>query len=294
MNISSIYIENESPRPRCRTRVRAGRRSRQLHTRRRCARHHAVGREPEAETAGSAPRQAAARAHAACGQAGRRRREFPAGRPRAARRARPRARRDLGRHAPARARRQRACRRARPAGRAHEPASAGPGAVARNASRNVDEPARAIRRTPVRCGDRAARAGRGPAARRRHVAVCRAAGLARRAGLGTACGRAAAARSAGRPVRRACGRAACTRSRGAAVARTLYGRGVAAVTAAAAAGLAVCPLARRVAPRTLVDVGAKFGLPPLPLSQVVLYSHVRDPRAAAALRRFADSLAISA
>ncbi|CAB5162594.1 LysR family regulatory protein [Burkholderia cenocepacia] len=62
----------------------------------------------------------------------------------------------------------------------------------------------------------------------------------------------------------------------------------------AAAGLAVCPLARRVAPRTLVDVGAKFGLPPLPQSQVVLYSRVRDARAAAALRRFADSLAISA
>ncbi|MCO8494330.1 LysR family transcriptional regulator, partial [Burkholderia cenocepacia] len=72
------------------------------------------------------------------------------------------------------------------------------------------------------------------------------------------------------------------------------GGGVAAVTAAAAAGLAVCPLARRVAPRTLVDVGAKFGLPPLPQSQVVLYSRVRDARAAAALRRFADSLAISA
>ena len=58
--------------------------------------------------------------------------------------------------------------------------------------------------------------------------------------------------------------------------------------------LAVCPLARRVAPRTLVDVGTKFGLPPLPLSQVVLYSRVRDARAGAALRRFADSLAISA
>ncbi|HIA2346923.1 TPA: LysR family transcriptional regulator, partial [Burkholderia contaminans] len=33
---------------------------------------------------------------------------------------------------------------------------------------------------------------------------------------------------------------------------------------------------------------------PLPLSQVVLYSRVRDARAGAALRRFADSLAISA
>ncbi|NDV74965.1 LysR family transcriptional regulator [Burkholderia cenocepacia] len=72
------------------------------------------------------------------------------------------------------------------------------------------------------------------------------------------------------------------------------GGGVAAVPAAAAAGLAVGPLAGRVAPRTLVDVGAKFGLPPLPQSQVVLYSRVRDARPAAALRRFADSLAISA
>ncbi|WP_323119891.1 LysR family transcriptional regulator [Burkholderia alba] len=72
------------------------------------------------------------------------------------------------------------------------------------------------------------------------------------------------------------------------------GGGVAAVAAAAAAGLAVCPLARRVAPRTLVDVGARFGLPALPESHVVLYSRVRDPRSADALRRFADSLAVSA
>lgn len=72
------------------------------------------------------------------------------------------------------------------------------------------------------------------------------------------------------------------------------GGGVAAVAAAAAAGLAVCPLARRVAPRTLVDVGSKFGLPALPESQVVLYSRVRDPRSADALRRFANSLSISA
>ncbi|WP_179400642.1 LysR family transcriptional regulator [Burkholderia guangdongensis] len=72
------------------------------------------------------------------------------------------------------------------------------------------------------------------------------------------------------------------------------GGGVAAVAAAVAAGLAVCPLARRVAPRELVDVGAKFGLPPLPHSHVVLYSRVRDARDAAALRRFADNLSKSA
>ncbi|CAJ4842693.1 LysR family transcriptional regulator [Burkholderia pseudomallei] len=69
------------------------------------------------------------------------------------------------------------------------------------------------------------------------------------------------------------------------------GGGVAAVAAAAAAGLAVCPLARRVAPRSLVDVGARLRLPALPDSQVALYSRVRDARSIDTLRRFADSLA---
>ncbi|SMF99430.1 LysR family transcriptional regulator [Burkholderia singularis] len=69
------------------------------------------------------------------------------------------------------------------------------------------------------------------------------------------------------------------------------GGGVAAVAAAAAAGLAVCPLARRVAPRELVDVGARLGLPALPDSQIALYSRVRDARSKDTLRRFAGSLA---
>ncbi|KGX14301.1 LysR family transcriptional regulator [Burkholderia pseudomallei] len=69
------------------------------------------------------------------------------------------------------------------------------------------------------------------------------------------------------------------------------GGGVAAVAAAAAAGLAVCPLARRAAPRSLVDVGARLRLPALPDSQVALYSRVRDARSIDTLRRFADSLA---
>ncbi|CPH03354.1 LysR family transcriptional regulator [Burkholderia pseudomallei] len=69
------------------------------------------------------------------------------------------------------------------------------------------------------------------------------------------------------------------------------GGGVAAVAVAAAAGLAVCPLARRVAPRSLVDVGARLRLPALPDSQVALYSRVRDARSIDTLRRFADSLA---
>ncbi|MDE1139089.1 LysR family transcriptional regulator [Paraburkholderia tropica] len=68
------------------------------------------------------------------------------------------------------------------------------------------------------------------------------------------------------------------------------GGGVAAVGAALEAGLAVSALARRVAPRTLVDVGAKFGLPPLPVSRVSLFSRVRDPRSAATLQLLASSL----
>lgn len=72
---------------------------------------------------------------------------------------------------------------------------------------------------------------------------------------------------------------------------TFVGGGIAAVGAALAAGLAVSALARRVAPPGVVDVGQKFGLPPLPESHVVLYSRVRDPRSGDALRTLAKSLA---
>ena len=41
----------------------------------------------------------------------------------------------------------------------------------------------------------------------------------------------------------------------------------------------------------VVDVGEKFGLPRLPQSHVVMYSRVRDPRSADALRTLAKSLA---
>ncbi|WP_028219556.1 LysR family transcriptional regulator [Paraburkholderia oxyphila] len=68
------------------------------------------------------------------------------------------------------------------------------------------------------------------------------------------------------------------------------GGGVAAVGAALEAGLAVSALARRVAPRALVDVGAKHGLPPLPVSRVTLHSRVREPRSAATLQLLASSL----
>lgn len=68
------------------------------------------------------------------------------------------------------------------------------------------------------------------------------------------------------------------------------GGGVAAVSAALEAGLAVSALARRVAPRALVDVGAKHALPPLPVSRVTLHSRVREPRSAATLQLLASSL----
>ena len=69
------------------------------------------------------------------------------------------------------------------------------------------------------------------------------------------------------------------------------GGGVAAVGAAVAAGLAVSPLARRVAPRGLLDVGLRLGLPTLPASRVTLHSRVRDPRSVETLRLVANGLA---
>ncbi|HTH74480.1 MAG TPA: LysR substrate-binding domain-containing protein [Trinickia sp.] len=71
---------------------------------------------------------------------------------------------------------------------------------------------------------------------------------------------------------------------------TFVGGGMAAIGAAISAGLAVSALARRAGPPNVVDVGEKFGLPPLPDSHVVMYSRVRDPRSADALRMLAKSL----
>jgi DNA-binding transcriptional LysR family regulator len=68
------------------------------------------------------------------------------------------------------------------------------------------------------------------------------------------------------------------------------GGGVAAVGAAAAAGLAVSPLARRVAPRGLIDVGARLGLPKLPESRVTLHSRLRDPRSVETLKLLTEGL----
>src|SRR5262249_15469499 len=59
------------------------------------------------------------------------------------------------------------------------------------------------------------------------------------------------------------------------------------VTAAALAGLAVAPLARRIAPPGLVDIGPAHKLPKLGPSKVMLHAKVGDPVKRAALRTLA-------
>lgn len=61
------------------------------------------------------------------------------------------------------------------------------------------------------------------------------------------------------------------------------GGGVAAVAAAVTAGLGVAALAPRMLPFGAVEVGAKLGLPELPLLPVMLHSRVKDGRARDAL-----------
>jgi DNA-binding transcriptional LysR family regulator len=65
------------------------------------------------------------------------------------------------------------------------------------------------------------------------------------------------------------------------------GGGVTAVAAAALAGLAVTPLARRIALPGLIDIGPAHDLPRLGASKVMLHSNVSDPAKLAALRTLA-------
>ncbi|MEW6560896.1 MAG: LysR family transcriptional regulator [Planctomycetota bacterium] len=62
------------------------------------------------------------------------------------------------------------------------------------------------------------------------------------------------------------------------------GGGIHTLAAAAQAGLAVAPLARRVAPLGTLDIGPRLGLPPLPTRDIVLYSATSDKQIRAALR----------
>ncbi|WP_322073605.1 LysR family transcriptional regulator [Burkholderia cepacia] len=71
------------------------------------------------------------------------------------------------------------------------------------------------------------------------------------------------------------------------------GGGVATIGAAVSAGLAVAALGHRVAPAGTVDVGARYGLPPLPTRDVVLHSSLTDARARQALRTLGAALRAS-
>jgi len=62
------------------------------------------------------------------------------------------------------------------------------------------------------------------------------------------------------------------------------GGGDSAVRAAVSAGVAVAALSCRLAPADAVEVGRRFGLPPLPSSRIVLHSTLSDRRSREALR----------
>src|SRR5260370_583192 len=68
---------------------------------------------------------------------------------------------------------------------------------------------------------------------------------------------------------------------------TFVGGGVTAVLAPALAGLAGAPLARRIAPPGMVDIGPAPGLPRLGSSKGMLHSKVSEPSKLAALRTLA-------
>jgi DNA-binding transcriptional LysR family regulator len=70
-------------------------------------------------------------------------------------------------------------------------------------------------------------------------------------------------------------------------AEAFVGGGVTAVAAAAQAGLAIAPLARRIAPAGLVEIGSALGLPKLARSKVILHAKVSDAAKRAALRALA-------
>jgi DNA-binding transcriptional LysR family regulator len=72
------------------------------------------------------------------------------------------------------------------------------------------------------------------------------------------------------------------------------GGGVTTTGAAVSAGLAVAALGRRVAPLDVIDVGAKFGLPPLPSRDVVLHSSVSDRATKNSLKALAATIRATA
>ena len=65
---------------------------------------------------------------------------------------------------------------------------------------------------------------------------------------------------------------------------SFVGNGVATLGSVIAAGLAVAPLAQRVAPPGTIDIGPRLGLPELGSLDIVVHSKIADPVARAALR----------
>lgn len=65
---------------------------------------------------------------------------------------------------------------------------------------------------------------------------------------------------------------------------SFVGNGVATLGSVIAAGLAVAPMAQRVAPPGTIDVGPRLGLPELGSLDIVVHSKIADPVARAALR----------
>lgn len=84
------------------------------------------------------------------------------------------------------------------------------------------------------------------------------------------------------------------RSAGVSWDEVFVGGGVAAVIAAVMAGIGVAALARRMVPFGAVDVGAEFGLPPLPRLPVVLHARANTGRRRVAIDTLAAALKSSA
>jgi DNA-binding transcriptional LysR family regulator len=68
------------------------------------------------------------------------------------------------------------------------------------------------------------------------------------------------------------------------------GGGVSTIGAAVSAGLAVAAMGKRVAPSDAIDIGPRYGLPPLPTRDVVMYSNRTDSQTRQALRSLASAI----
>jgi DNA-binding transcriptional LysR family regulator len=72
-------------------------------------------------------------------------------------------------------------------------------------------------------------------------------------------------------------------------AETFLGCGSFGVADAVSAGLAAAVLSRTLAPRGSIDVGARFGLPAIPSSEIILLSSLSDRNSRAILKTLAAS-----